>query len=113
MSFLNSKSLILLTTTTLPSESTETSSPLLAVPEGICFAHLVKPLGRNAQINGSLLFIEYWDADASAWIQLSELATNITNNDYTTCSNLQPFEAGLVINGFTATQLSGFKYANP
>lgn len=59
---------------------------------------------------GGTLAVEWWDADASSWVQISTLGGTTFVNDYQTCSNLTGFEAGFDITSFTATQLSGFKY---
>ncbi|NNF73900.1 MAG: gliding motility-associated C-terminal domain-containing protein, partial [Flavobacteriaceae bacterium] len=59
---------------------------------------------------GGTLAIEWWDADSSMWLQLATMGGTTFVNDYQTCSNLSAFQAGFDITGFTATQLSGFKY---
>lgn len=59
---------------------------------------------------GGTLLIQWWDADGGTWNSLLDLQGTTNLNDYQTCNNLQPFETGFDISGFTATQLSGFKY---
>lgn len=59
---------------------------------------------------GGTLLIEWWDADSGSWNSLVDLIGTTNFNDYQTCSNLVPFETGFDITGFTATQLTGFKY---
>ena len=59
---------------------------------------------------GGSLSLDYWDADASAWVELLQFEGTSSPNTYDTCGNMFSFEAGLVINSFTATQQTGFKY---
>ncbi len=59
---------------------------------------------------GGTLSIEWWDADAAQWNSVFVLGGNSFNLDYQTCSSTQSFETGFDASGFTATQLSGFKY---
>lgn len=59
---------------------------------------------------GGSLSLDYWDADASTWVELLQLEGTASPNTYDTCGNMFSFEAGLVINSFTTTQQSGFKY---
>ncbi|NNF83454.1 MAG: T9SS type B sorting domain-containing protein [Flavobacteriaceae bacterium] len=59
---------------------------------------------------GGSLSIQWWDADNTTWVPLLEMEGTSFANDYQTCSNLVSFETGFDISGFTATQLSGFKY---
>ena len=59
---------------------------------------------------GGTLLIEWWDADLGAWNTLLDLNGTTNMNDFQTCSNLQSFETGVDISGFSASQLSGFKY---
>ena len=60
---------------------------------------------------GGSLSVDYWDYDAGAWVALIELeTTGASTADYQNCTNQVYFESGLDITGFSATQLSNFKY---
>ena len=60
---------------------------------------------------GGSLSVDYWDYDAGAWVALLELeTTGASTADYQNCTNQVYFESGLDITGFSATQLSNFKY---
>lgn len=59
---------------------------------------------------GGFLTLDYFDADSGTWTTLFGFPNNGSESDYANCLNLQSFQAGLIINSFTATQLSGFKY---
>ena len=59
---------------------------------------------------GGFLTLDYFDADSGTWTTLFNFPNNGSGSDYSNCVNMQSFEAGLVIDTFTATQLSGFKY---
>jgi gliding motility-associated-like protein len=61
---------------------------------------------------GDVLRIEYWDADSSTWLswEVFEESTNVPNDNFCTPAK-DPFTSiQLNIAGFTATQLSGFRY---
>ncbi len=63
------------------------------------------------RILGDVFSLEYWDADASAWVSFYQFSGNSMNEDYKTCSSQAAFTSdGFSISGFTPTQLSGFKY---
>ncbi|NNL15221.1 MAG: hypothetical protein HKO81_01100, partial [Flavobacteriaceae bacterium] len=64
---------------------------------------------NHRNIGGSLT-LDYFDADSGNWVTLFNFPNNGTGSDYSNCTNLQSFVAGLFIDSFTATQLSGFKY---
>ncbi len=70
---------------------------------------LISGTYNHRNIGGSLT-LDYFDADSGTWTALFDFPNNGSGSDYSSCSNMQPFEAGLVIETFTATQLSGFKY---
>jgi len=60
---------------------------------------------------GGSLSVDYWDYDAGSWVALIELeTTGASTADYQNCTNQVYFESGLDIIGFSATQLSNFKY---
>ena len=59
---------------------------------------------------GGSLEVQWWDADSSTWNTLLSLNGTTSPNSYLSCDNMFPFETGFDISGFTATQLSGFKY---
>ena len=60
---------------------------------------------------GGSLSVDYWDYDSGAWVALIELeTTGASTADYQNCTNQVYFESGLDITGFSATQLSNFKY---
>lgn len=59
---------------------------------------------------GGSLSLDYWDADTAGWVELFQFEGTTTPNTYASCGNMFPFEAGLVISGFTTNQLSNFKY---
>ena len=63
----------------------------------------------HRDIGGSLA-VQYWDADAGSWVSVLELEGTPSPNDYANCSAMVSFETGFDVSGFTATQLSGFKY---
>ena len=55
--------------------------------------------------------MEYWNADASMWVNWEDFTHNSTNTDYQTCASTVAFTSStLDISAFTATQLSGFQY---
>lgn len=63
--------------------------------------------------NDEYLGADYWDADATGWVTFIQIANADTSgapyNDY--CGGTsEAYSADLDISGFTATQLSGFKY---
>lgn len=58
-----------------------------------------------------VLSLEYWNADASMWVNWEDFTDNSTNTDYQTCASTVAFTSStLDISAFTATQLSGFQY---
>jgi len=58
-----------------------------------------------------ILDLEYWDADASGWVSFNSFAANSTNFDYRNCVGTVAYNSSILdISGFSATQLSGFKY---
>lgn len=62
---------------------------------------------------GDLLTVQYWDADAGIWLNWGSALTGTTNapNDNFCSGNYSGYNSEtLNISGFTATQLSGFKY---
>ena len=62
---------------------------------------------------GELLKIQYWDADASAWIDLGTQlpgTSNAPNNNYCSGNHVNLTSEQLDISTFTTTQLSGFRY---
>jgi len=59
---------------------------------------------------GGFLTLDFFDADSGTWITLFDFPNNGSGSDYSNCLNLQSFQTGLIIDSFTATQLSGFKY---
>ncbi|MBT8310365.1 MAG: T9SS type B sorting domain-containing protein [Flavobacteriaceae bacterium] len=65
---------------------------------------------NHRPLSGGVLDLQYWDADASTWIPIFDFVGNGGGSDYESCLSMQPYEAGLDISGFSATQLSGFKY---
>jgi len=64
---------------------------------------------NHRNIGGSLT-LDYFNVDSGTWTALFDFPNNGAGSEYSTCTNMQPFEVGLVIDSFTATQLSGFKY---
>lgn len=65
------------------------------------------------QLGGDLLEVEYYDADAATWTTwpIGVMSDNASYNTYACGNTTTPFVTGeLYIVGFTATQLSGFKY---
>ncbi|MGB5980784.1 MAG: fibronectin type III domain-containing protein [Nonlabens sp.] len=62
-------------------------------------------------LNGDILAIETYDADADAWSALEVFSGNSTNTDYQSCAGTDGYTTAVLdISGFTATQLSGFQY---
>lgn len=67
--------------------------------------YVYRPLGND------VLSIEAYDADAATWYTLWTFTGNSAGSDYETCSNTESYTTGVLdITGFTATQLSGFRY---
>jgi MAM domain, meprin/A5/mu/Secretion system C-terminal sorting domain/Fibronectin type III domain len=62
--------------------------------------------------SGEILTLDYWNADGSVWVNIDNFAAaGPLNGAYKFCNGLLPYtSAALDIAGFTATQLSGFKY---
>ncbi len=70
---------------------------------------LISGLYNHRNIGGSLT-LDYYNADSGNWITLFNFPNNGSGSDFSSCVSMQSFEAGVVIDSFTATQLSGFKY---
>jgi gliding motility-associated-like protein len=73
---------------------------------------LIVNLDYNYNDLGDTLNLEYWDADAAAWVVWQQFlaTTNQPNNNFCTPAK-DPFTSDpLDISGFTATQQSGFRY---
>ncbi len=62
----------------------------------------------NRDCCGSSLFVEYWDADAGAWVLVSALPGSFTTADYTDASPDTPFSSIIDVTSFTANQLANF-----
>ncbi|MEX2485969.1 MAG: T9SS type A sorting domain-containing protein [Brumimicrobium sp.] len=58
------------------------------------------------------LSVEYFDADATTWVLVDDLTSNTTSTaSYTGCTDEDAYTSSTIdISGFSATQLSGFKY---
>ena len=66
---------------------------------------------NNLTVGVDFLAVEYFDADAGSYFTWESLPENVTTEaDYDNCANLPYTSVDLDIAGFTATQLSGFKY---
>lgn len=63
-------------------------------------------------LGGDVLAIEYWDADAATWVAVAAFVGNTDEvADYQNCVSTGAYVSpDIDISGFTATQLSGFKY---
>ena len=61
---------------------------------------------------GELLRLQYWDADASSWTDWISYPgnTNSINDNFCSGNHIPANSDPLDISGFTATQLSGFRY---
>ena len=60
---------------------------------------------------GAVLSLEYYDADANAWILWQDLPSNSANQGPDWCTTAVPFQSiTLGVSGFTPTQAAGFQY---
>jgi gliding motility-associated-like protein len=74
---------------------------------------LTVTLDYNYNDNGNdMLNLEYWDADAAAWVAWQQFVASSTqpNNDFCTANKDAFTSDPLDVSGFTAAQQSGFRY---
>ena len=87
-------------------------SPVIDISEAIVAGEnqlLFSGIYNHRDIGG-FLTLDYFDADLGTWTTILDFEGNGSGSDYISCTNMQPFEVGLIISSFTPTQLTGFKY---